>query len=593
MTNARALRLRVALLVGSVGAALLGSSEAMAQRGGAPSQGPTQSAPTRNLQVGPQRGGSPDDEASGPSASSPSAQPTGEPTAQAPADPLAMPEDVRDRIGTDHDERPPSPQGSLHQSFFPVYEERRGDYRLRLLPPFFFEHTRGVDSNGASTDKTDTERLSALLFYQRRSPNKDADVLFPLAWRVRDRQNHVLVLGPLVHREAPNEHDNWLAPLYFQGSREHGGYFHAPPLLTTSHWDDKGAFTIVGLYYRDRTASDVDWGIVPFVFRGDNGNEDGARKKYTLIPPLLFYNRWRENDESRITVVGPVISESNPKRSVFDVAPLFFSITGRPDTGGVKEAHYTLFPLFHYGNKPDQSLFVLPGYLRRVTKTTDTLLTPFFSHATTRSGATSLTVAGPILPIYYRATDTDIDYKATGIFPFYYGSSSPTGTALATPLFARFESYNVSHTYWAFPTIVYAHDIKGWEVDVHPIMYVGRREQSTHTVLAPIFWDFASPTGRTTIGFPVYWRFSETIDDSVTQVAGNTLYRQKRVSGGLDWEFHFLPLFSYGQNPAGYFWNVLFGLAGYTRNGETATARALWVPFTVAGGTTRTASVTP
>ncbi len=54
---------------------------------------------------------------------------------------------------------------------------------------------------------------------------------------------------------------------------------------------------------------------------------------------------------------------------------------------------------------------------------------------------------------------------------------------------------------------------------------------------------------------------------------------QKRVAGGTDWQFHLLPLFSYGENPGGYFWNVLFGLAGYSRDGASAQVRALWIPF--------------
>src|SRR5439155_14478171 len=105
----------------------------------------------------------------------------------------------------------------------------------------------------------DREALYGLLFYQRRSPKFDADVLFPFAWRVRDGQNHALVLGPIVHREAPGEHDNWLAPLAFTGSRKDGGYFHFPLLLTTSHWGEHGAFTLMGPYFRDRTGTDVDW----------------------------------------------------------------------------------------------------------------------------------------------------------------------------------------------------------------------------------------------------------------------------------------------------------------------------------------------
>jgi len=310
---------------------------------------------------------------------------------------------------------------------------------------------------------------------------------------------------------------------------------------------------------------------------------DGARKTYSVIPPLLYYHREREYDESQLTVVGPVISMSNPKRSVFDIAPFLFSINGRPETGGVKEFHYTLFPLFHYGRDPDRSLLVLPGYLRRVSRTADTMITPLFTHATTRNNATSLTMVGPLLPIYYRATDIDLGYSALGIFPFYYGSHSPTGRTFATPLYARTESYNVSRTHWVFPSIVFGSDTKGWEVDVHPLVYLGRSDKSSHTVLAPILWDFASPKGRTTVGFPVYWRFADTADDSVTQVALNTLYRQKRVSGGLDWQFHLLPIFSYGQSPSGSWANLVFGLLGYDHDGPTTKIKAFWLPITVAG----------
>ena len=548
--------------------------------GGGGGGGSTQTRPTRNKPVGPQRGGAPDDEdQQGPS---PSARPGGEPTVQVPTDPLAVPEPLKATIGTDSVEVRPEPEGSTTRSYFPWYERRTGDARVRLIPPLYLESTRGLDPNtGAATADTDSESLTAMLFYHRRSRQMDADVLFPVAWKVRDRQNHVLVLGPLAHREAPNEHDNWVAPLLFQGHRKDGGYFHSPALLTTSHWDDTGAFTIVGPYFRDRTLSDVDWGVVPFLFRGDNGDLDGARKTYTLIPPALYFHRERELDENALTVVGPVIYETNPKRSIFDVAPFFFSIRGKPETGGVRESHTTVFPLFHYGTSPEKNLLVVPGYLRRVTRTADTMITPLYSHATTRNGATSLTVVGPILPIYYRATDVDIGYKALGIFPFYYGSSSPAGQSLLLPLFGRFESYNVSRTYWIFPNITYTRDTTGWETDVHPLAYLGRDKTSSHTVFAPIFWDFASTNGRTTIGFPLYWRFADTHDGTVTQVAANTLYRERHVSGGTDWEFHLLPLFSYGQSPSGYWWNLLFGLAGFDHDVLETKIKAFWVPITV------------
>jgi hypothetical protein len=151
-----------------------------------------------------------------------------------------------------------------------------------------------------------------------------------------------------------------------------------------------------------------------------------------------------------------------------------------------------------------------------------------------------------------------------------------------TPVVGRFQRYGQSTTWWAFPTFTFTTDTHGWETDFHPIVYTGRTDDASHTVVAPIYWDFANPKSRTTVGFPVFWRFADGQD--VTQVAVNTLYMQKPVAGGLDWQFHILPLFSYGHSPDGYFWNVLFGLAGYSRAGVSAEVRALWIPIHVGGG---------
>ena len=553
------------------------------QGGGGQGGGPTQTHPTRNKSVGPQRGGGGDDD-DGQSPTSPSARPAGEPTIQLPQNPLEVPEGLKEQIGTDYDGDLPTAEGAVHRSWLPVYSERRGDYRLRLVPPLFLEHTRGLDpATGATTARTDRESLFALLYYQRRSAQKDADIVFPAIWHLRDGESRTYVVGPAVHRTAPGEHDNWLAPLVFEGTRKDGGYLHIPFLLTTSHANAKGAFTLVGPYFRDRTARDIDWGVAPFYFRGDNGDLEGARKRYTIIPPALYFHREHELDESSLTVVGPVVRESTAKREILDVAPFYYSITGKPANGGVNETHTTLLPFFHYGRDPDKSLLVLPGYYRRVSHTADTLITPFFATASGRSGATQLTTAGPIIPLYYRWRDRDVGEKAFGLFPFFYSSESRRGAKLIVPIYAKFENYNVSTTRWYFPNITYSRDQNGWETDFHPIIYVGRDKDSSHTVLAPLFWDFASKAGRTTVGFPFYWRFADTKDGTVTQVAGNTLYKERKVTGGTDWQFHFLPFFSYGSNPNGYWWNVLFGLAGYEKQNQSTGIKALWLPINISG----------
>jgi len=281
--------------------------------------------------------------------------------------------------------------------------------------------------------------------------------------------------------------------------------------------------------------------------------------------------------------VGPLVFDSDNKRRAFDLAPLFFHIDGKPETGGIRESHTTLFPLFHYGHSDTESLFVIPGYMRRITPTADTLLTPLVSHATTRKGGTSFWAVGPLVPIVYDMRDKDIGLHAWAVAPFYYQSDSPRGHDFLTPLVGKFESYGVSRTWWFFPSLTVSTDLHGWENDLHPLVYLGRSDQSSHVVLAPFFWDFANPKGRTTVGFPVYWRFADTGDQSITQVAGNTLYMQKKVVGGVDWQFHVLPLLSWGASPQGHWWNLLFGLAGYDREGSYARIKAFWIPIQVAG----------
>jgi len=516
-----------------------------------------------------------------------------EPEIAPPSSPLTVSPEIKARIGSDYASGPPSPEGALHKGmelhwgFLPAYTERRGDYQLTLAPPFVIEQKRGLSDPTQTLygvpKHEDSEGLYGLLYYRRRSEPLDMDVVFPAIWRVRDRDNHVVVAGPVVHREAPGENDNWLAPLFFQGSRPDGGYFHAPLLLTTSHWGAKGAFTLVGPYFRSRTDDDVDLGVAPFFFHGDNGSIDGNRRVYTFIPPLLFYHSEHELDSSSNTIVGPVIAQSNAKRSIFDVAPFFFHNVGKPETGGVVEEHTTLFPIFHYGRDPDGSLFVLPGYYRRVTKTYDTLLSLVYSSAEThnaeRQTKTTLTAAGPIVPLWWNYRDLDLGVHAWAVAPFFYTSDSPAGHDWLTPVVGHFETYAQSSTTWIFPSITLSTSTHGWENDLHPLIYVGRKDDTSHTVVAPFFWDFASPTARTTIGFPFFWRFAEGQDDSVIQVAANSLYMQKRVAGGTDWQFHLLPLFSYGEDPRGYFWNVLFGLAGYSHHGTETQTRIFWVPI--------------
>jgi hypothetical protein len=212
------------------------------------------------------------------------------------------------------------------------------------------------------------------------------------------------------------------------------------------------------------------------------------------------------------------------------------------------------------------------------------MLTLFFSRATTRSGAQNTYAVGPIVPLLLWSTDRDTGQRWTALAPLYFAGRSNESESLLTPLFGRFERYGLSKTYWFLPTVTYDTNIHGYEADLHPIVYFGRSRDSSHGVVAPLYWDFKSSDSRFTLALPILYRGADYEAGSETQVVVNTLYTRKPSGSGHEWQFHFLPVFSVGQGPESNFWNVLFGFAGYSNNGGEKTLRALWIPIPLGGG---------
>ena len=121
----------------------------MGGRGGQQQQqSHTQSSPTKSNTVGP-RNPEPTQEDEEEEVRSQVTQRT-EPSLPLPANPLAISPELHARIGSDAEGATPSPYGSLRRSFFPYYEESRGDYRFRMVPPLWLEHTRGLPTEAGS-----------------------------------------------------------------------------------------------------------------------------------------------------------------------------------------------------------------------------------------------------------------------------------------------------------------------------------------------------------------------------------------------------------------------------------------------------------
>lgn len=487
---------------------------------------------------------------------------SGEP--QLPENPLEIDPITKKHLGSSADEGdvPLDPRRTTYKIYPPYFEEKSQDYRLRTVFPFWLERKLPGD----------TVTQAGLVFHRRRSTRHDADVVFPFFWRWREDQDRTTIVGPVGRHVGPAGTDTFVAPFVFYGTRADGSYLNIPPLLTFLKSDKYGGRNIAGpgfCFWRGgqtcnpETADAIDYGLFPFFFAGKN-----EQARYEIAPPLLHYYRYTELDQSWLNVWGPVVRAHWQGLEAFHVAPLFFHLWGK------NEDHLTIpLLLFHRGHEGNKKLLVTPFFVnRRGEKGEKTFVTLLYAH---HQGRTELEM---ITPFYWRTHDPDIGQTRRLVFPFYYRATSPRDDDLAIfPFYGHFRRHGLRETTFVTPFVQHTTSITGWETNIHPLVYIGRDRQHSHTVVAPFFWDFVTPTSRTTIGFPIYWRLADK--SSVTQVVLNTYYTEKKLRNGTDWTFHLLPLFSYGETPNGHHWDVLFGLAGYKRRGAETTMKLFWYPI--------------
>lgn len=501
--------------------------------------------------------------------------PSSEPTL--PDEPLELDDSVADRVGSDLvvEDLPRGESSDSEQRFWgPYYERRSGAYRFRTLFPLWVDRQQPSASDPSVVDRAS---VYGGLYYNRRSAEHSDDVLFPLFWNLRNplENSRTTVVGPLVNRRTPDESDDWLAPLYFTGKRPGGGYTLLPPLLTYTSRDAEGGFNLIGPGFCSwkgrggcdtRSATEIDFGIAPLYFFGQD-----AVSQYEAIPPLLHYYSYDDRDQSWLDIWGPYYREHREKLEILHVLPFYWSLWGKD------ERHTTVLPFFHHGYKGNSWLHVNPLFLMgRGENDESTFVT--WGYARYR-GRTELDMISPLY-WHYRDPDAGVDQKL--LLPFLYSRTSPRETSqVFFPFWAHFERYGVSETTWITPLFRHSHDLRGWSTSINPLLYVGRDGNQSWTVVPPLFWDIAGKESRTTVGFPLYWRFSDR--NEVTQLVGNVFYNERKVTGGLDWQIHIFPAFSYGETPDGHWWNVLYGLAGYTRKGSRTTMRTLWIPIDLSG----------
>lgn len=553
------------LVIGLLGAGLLAPLRALAQGslpeiapiGAQPNKKPAQQAPSDAPETHAAEGGM---ESTLPAGDEPSL----------PSDPLAISPEVSARIGSDADPDSFGTGEDVKRQYYGLYyNEKAGAYRYRVLFPIWAERIKP-----SLTVPTVPDRASVYgaLYYNRRSAEHADDILFPLFWNLRNplEETRSTLVGPFFNRRTKKESDDWFLPLYATGRRAVGGYTIIPPLLTSLHATEKGGFNLLGLGFCSwkggshcdtRTAYDVDLGLAPFYFFGQN-----QRRLYEVVPLLAHYYRYDARSQYWLNIFGPYFREHKPKRDLFHLIPLYWSLWGEG------ERHTTIAPLFHYGHKGPENLFITPLFLNQHgDKGQSTFVT--WGYARHR-GATELDM---VTPLFWHTRDPRIGLDSKLLFPFLYTKTSPReATTVFFPFWAHSERYGIGTSTRITPLFHYASNPRGHTFELYPLVFFGKNGRSSHSVLAPLYFDFASAQARTTIA-TVFVRIRSL--DALHQVLLNTYYAERYYPNGKSWEFHLLPLFSYGQSPSGHFWNVLFGLTGFSREGSKSTLRLFWAPI--------------
>ncbi len=476
--------------------------------------------------------------------------------------------------------QPPADEaGTTHFILPPYFHERRGDVTTTVVFPLFARRT----------DAHDAQMLVGP-YYQRRGAILRADVLFPVFWSFRGANSVTWVVPPVYSRTRAEGFDFGIAPLFFSGRTNNSVYTVIPELLTVAWANEDHAHTFAGPFWRIRDHENEDWGIFPVLWTSQHESfsrvisplylhftSEENQSELTIVPPLLTYHR--TTDTGAAYGVAPIFFHAHDRHgSALTIPPLVFHYS-HEDDGSMR----LVTPLFGYANTPTSSTFISWLYQRhRGVTELDSVAPLFFSMRDPREH--SSTTVLPLLLSWHHESPAEVTTVIGGPLFVHVGETGRFDTYF-TPLAAHYRNHERDRAgTWIFPNIEVSHTEQSQTFNIHPVLYETQARTHRHFVLAPLVWNFENERtdSATTIFAPLFWRFRN--HDTVSQLAVNTYWHETRQGGVHSWEFHFFPLFAFGENaPGDTWWNVLYGLVGYQRQGSYAQMKLFYIPFQVDG----------
>ncbi len=496
-------------------------------------------------------------------------------------------EEQRSRMITSEGELPDGADRAPRRFFFPPYLREWGpQHDTTVVFPFYWQ-----------SRVRDTSWLLIPPFFRLRSPMANTDAFFPLAFHTTGRRTDgstysTTVVPPVwVHRsQGPGRaralaHGAFPFYSYYEGfgpnGRLEGEHLVIPALLTFHRWTRTSQQTITPLFQYVRDGSSVTWTagpVVPLVAR-----HTSPTLRWTLVWPALFFQRSDLTENRHLTVVGPFWTERTPNSLSVNLAPVVFHSHGR----GFSRT--TIVPLFHTEESREHFTFatLLGGYTR--VRNESTLVLPFYQN---HRGTFQF---DSVAPLFYYGRDRRAGTSTVQVLNFVR-SDRPTGsTTVLFPLFAhiheegRFDTtitpvfgHSYDQTRRARTVVAanvhYESSPEHNVLNIYPLLYTASGRRWHHNVFFPFVWDIGNQDeGRqTTVIFPFYAHVGDR--RGYTRWAFPDVIWWRHGSGEtLSWGYDVAPFFQYGEPRRGdYYWSILYGLAGYRRQGNYEQTRVFW-----------------
>ncbi len=417
---------------------------------------------------------------------------------------------------------------------FPLALYRRDEQEKRsyfLSPLFMYENDERAQVKHWG--------LVAPPYYHRRDSERDIDALIPffLRWHNRKLRSTTYVAGPFVYYDDPAGGTQVLFPFFWRFTDAETGAATSVlfPMFYHRRRPDDSTFTLVMPFYLDRKKTGWATGLMPLFYLGV-----GEQRRHAVLFPAFWH--FKREDRS-VTVAGPAYYARKKDAWKAGIAPLLFL------GGSAEGSHQVLFPIFWHlkDNKEQSDTWVVgPGFYRKSKRGRMFGLVPLFA-AGTRDGTSFQAVLPPLFlrkaneaegtasmligPYYHWKKPGE---RGHAIAPFFYLKRATSGTTAAvlplvyykredhkrlliTPLGGFHSDAKKGVFEGIFGPYAWHNGPRTRGFAILPIFYRWTRpkEQSTTTVIFPLFVRHVSPTESNHVVFPFFWRFRDEKQSSL------------------------------------------------------------------------------